>query len=143
MSKWEREFKNGLPCNPEDVSRRRFKVKMRGWAWPFLHGNEKRFDEDGTGINVWRILWGLVVIKWGDYSAMRYAHYISLDYDQPDNAWYERRIIDILRLRASGDGYIGDFRICFTLLGRYWHTAWFTLTEIEGSRRGKAFTLKK
>lgn len=120
MSKWEKEFKKGLPCKVEDFICRRFKVKMCGWARFFLRGNIKVIDEKGNGVNEWQgAMWGKFKLSQHTYDT------VKLDYDQPGNSKGERRIVDYVR------GNIGDFRK--RIFGIEVHIAWFTLKEIERS----------
>ncbi len=128
-NRWDAAIK---PCDLRfaDVYMR---VRMRGWTaflfwYFFLYRDIKRFDAVPVdrvrtlyrGINLW-------VIRWGEFYVDSVKDYesIILDYDQPDNAWLTRRIVDKVRVECGQDKYIGKF--CLRIFHREWFICWFTL----------------
>lgn len=131
MKQWKRQWNSGVKPEISQFADVYMRVRMRGWTaflfWAFfLYRDIKRIDAvpyEGVvlyrGINLW-------VIRWGEFylDKVNGKNCIILDYDQPDNAWFNRRIVD--RIRESADGsIIGKF--CIRLFGREWFICWFTL----------------
>lgn len=130
--KWKKKWEDGLLPKLEHFDDVYMRVRMRGWTaflfwFFFVYRDIKRFDKVPygdtilyRGVNLW-------VIRWGEFCLVEeQSGSVLFDYNQPDNAWHNRRIVDKVRLVRTVDGLLlGKFS--YRIFDRELFLCWFTL----------------